>query len=55
MCHLTRAPCVCAGSAAMYEVASPYETHFAFSRFEADEAADPSKELEGEADASAFV
>ena len=46
---------MCAGSAAMYEVASPYETHFAFSRFEADEAADPSKELEGEADASAFV
>ena len=38
----------------MYEVASPYETQFAFSRFEAKEAADPSsKELAGGADGSA--
>ena len=35
------------GSAAMYEVASPYETRFAFSRFDEEEAANPSHELLG--------
>jgi len=31
----------------MYEVASPYETRFAFSRFDEEEAANPSHELLG--------
>jgi len=42
-----RHPPVVTGSAAMYEVASPYETRFAFSRFDEEEAANPSHELLG--------
>jgi len=37
----------------MYEVASPYETRFAFSRFEAEEEATPDLELGAGGDASA--
>ena len=31
----------------MYEVASPYETRFTFSRFDEEEAANPNQELLG--------
>ena len=44
------------GSAAMYEVASPYETRFIFSRFDAAEQLAPAVEeggLTGAGDASA--
>jgi hypothetical protein len=36
----------------MYKVTSPYETRFAFSRFEAEEEANPSQELGAGGDAS---